>query len=176
MTPTDRHTADAFDQIEQLVVRLRQLEPVLRHRAATTDRDGYPRSSAPDAGHHSTTGDPVGALVVLRVDDPRGDPIAHAHHRLVSYLDQARRLLELAESAGQQALPPPTARTEDDGCVSCRRTKTWSPISRAGRCRWCSDWAYQHQGEDPPVDILRAHHQGRRITTHLAGTITRRRR
>jgi hypothetical protein len=60
--------------------------------------------------------------------------------------------------------------------VSCHRIHTWSPIHRTRRCRWCWDWAATHESDDPPIDILRAHHQGRRITTRLVDTITRRRR
>lgn len=170
--PTARQAADIIDQIEQIAQRLRHLEPIIRSRATDTDRDGYPRSSAPDAGH-STTGDPVGSLVALRLDDPRGEPLTHAHHQLVTNLHRARRHLEQAESAGRQALPPDPNTTHDDGCISCARIKTWSPIHRTRRCRWCSDWAYTHAGDDPPVELLRAHHEGRRVTVRLAGTIRR---
>jgi hypothetical protein len=119
---------------------------------------------------------PVGTTVAMRIDHPHSDVLGHAHRDVLSKLHQARRLLEQAESAGRRALPPPANQTLDDGCLSCARIKTWSPIHRTRRCHWCSDWSYAHGGEDPPVDILRAHHQGRRITTRLVDTITRRRR
>jgi len=175
LKPTALQTADCITQIEELAARLRILEPNLRHRAEDTALDGYPRQSGPGAGQHGQ-GDPVGTTVAMRLDQPHRDTQAHAHTELLSRLDQARRILEQAESAGRQALPPPTSQAPDDGCVSCARIKTWSPIHRAKRCRFCSDWAYAHSGEDPPVDILRARRDGRRITTRLIDTITRRRR
>jgi hypothetical protein len=171
---TAAQTNDCLTQITQLVGRLRRLEPDLRHRATDSAPDGYPRQSGPGGGQHGQ-GDPVGTVVALRLDHPHSDVLGHAHRDVVSKLHQARRLLEEAESAGRRALPPPANQNLDDGCVSCARIKAWSPISRTRRCRWCSDWAGAHDGYDPPVAILRAHHQGRRITTRLVETITRRR-
>lgn len=174
MNPTAAHTADIIEHIEQLTARLRILEPILRRRASDTTFDGYPRQSGPAQGPGH--GDPVGATVVLRVDQPHRDLLSSTYHDITRKLDQARRLLEQAESAGRQALPPPPRPILDDGCRSCARIRTWSPISRSGRCRWCSDWAYAHNGDDPPADILRAHHEGRRITTRIVETISIRRR
>jgi hypothetical protein len=173
--PTAFQTADCLTQIEQLTARLRTLEPNLRHRAEDTALDGYPRQSGPGGGQHGQ-GDPVGIVVAMRIDHPHRDTQAHAHTQLLNDLDAARRFLEHAESVGRQALPPPTSQTLDDGCASCARIKTWSPIHRTRRCQWCMDWARNHAGDDPPIDILRAHHQGRRITTRLVDTLTRRRR
>jgi hypothetical protein len=170
-TPTQ--TADTLTQIEQLAARLRLLEPTVRQRAGTTGRDGYPPMSGPDAGH-GRGGDPVGNLVALRLDHPRGDILAAAHTDLLSKIHEARRLLEQAESAGRQALPPVTNLT-DDGCVSCARIRRWSPIHRGRRCRWCGDWTASQGGGDPPIDILHAHHDGRRVTVRLVQTILRRR-
>lgn len=175
MKPTAGQTADTLTQIEQLTARLRILEPTLRHRAEDTALDGYPRQSGPGAGIGGD-GDPVGTTVALRIDHPQADHLGHAHRTVTTKLHAARRLLEEAESVGRQALPPPTSQILDDGCASCARIKTWSPIHRTRRCQWCADWARSHGGEDPPVDILRAHHQGRRITTRLVDTLTRRRR
>jgi hypothetical protein len=174
MRPTPAQTADTLTHIEQLTARLRTLEPVLRHRAEDTALDGYPRQSG--SGGAGTDGDPVGTIVALRIDHPARDVLVHTHTDVVTKLHQARRLLEQAESAGRRALPPAPTANLDDGCISCARIKTWSPITRTRRCRWCSDWAYTHHGDDPAIDILRAHHEGRRITTHLIDAITRRRR
>lgn len=175
LRPTPTQTADCIAALEQLVGRLRRLEPDLRRRAADTALDGYPRQSGAGGSQHGE-GDPVGTVVALRIDHPQSDTLGHAHRTVVLKLDQARRLLEQAESTGRQALPPPTRQRLDDGCVSCARIKTWSPISRTRRCRFCSDWSYAHGGEDPPIDILRARRDGRRITTRLVDTITRRHR
>lgn len=175
MKPTHTQTADTLTQIEQLTTRLRTLEPMLRARATDTALDGWPRQSGPGAGGHHH-GDPVGATVAMRIDHPQADHLGHAHRQVIAKLHAARRLLEEAESTGRQALPPTTSQTHDDGCISCARIKAWSPIHRTRRCRFCSDWSYAHGSDDPPIDILRAHHQGRRITTRLVDTITRRRR
>jgi hypothetical protein len=173
--PTPTQTADTLTHIEQLTARLRLLEPELRRRAQDTALDGYARQSGPGAGGHGG-GDPTGTTVALRLDHPHRDTQAHAHTQLLNHIDQARRHLEQAESAGCQSLPPTTGQLLDDGCVSCWRIKTWSPINRTRRCRFCSDWAYAHGGEDPPIDILRARRDGRRITTRLVDAITRRHR
>lgn len=171
MKPTPGQTADTLHQIEQLAARLRALEPQLR--AHETTLDGYPRQSGPGGG--AGQGDPVGTIVTLRLDQGHHDPIAHAHTQLLDHVHQARRLLEAAESAGRQALPRTTPTPDNDGCVSCARIKTWSPITRTRRCRFCYDYL-RAEGEDPPIDFLRAHHDGRRLTTRLVDTLTRHRR
>jgi hypothetical protein len=172
--PTPGQTADTLNQIVELADRLRVLEPTLRARAADSALDGFPRQSGPGAGGHGH-GDPVGTTVALRLDHPQADHLGHAHRQVLGKLDQARRLLEEAESTGRQALPPPTRQVLDDGCVSCARIKTWSPIHRTRRCRWCADWARNHGGEDPPIDILRRHADGRRITVRFVDSLRRRR-
>lgn len=172
MKPTAAQTADCFTQIVELITRLRRLEPNLRHRAQDTALDGYSRQSGFGAGKGGD-GDPVGTTVALRMDHPHHDPLGRAHADVVTKLHQVRRLLEEAESSGRQALPPPTNQTLDDGCISCFRIKQWSPISRTRRCRFCSDWAGAHHGDEPPIAILRAHHAGRRITTRLIETVNR---
>jgi hypothetical protein len=175
LKPTHAQTADTFAQIEQLTARIRTLEHTLRLRATDTGLDGYACQSGAGGGG-SGHGDPVGIIVALRLDHPHRDVLGHAHRQLLSGLDQARRILEQTESAARQALPPPTRQALDDGCTSCGRIKAWSPIHRTRRCQWCMDWARNHGGDDPPIDILRTHHQGRRITTRLVDTLTRRRR
>lgn len=169
MKPTAAHTADTLTHIEQLTARLRLLEPVLRHRAQTGGLDGYPRQAG--FGVASGHGDPVGSIVVVRLDNPNHDILARIHGDVVGKLDEARRLLEQAESAGRRALPPTPSTNLDDGCVSCARIRVWSPIHRTRRCRWCSDWAYDHDGDDPAPAILRARHEGRRITTRLVARL-----
>lgn len=170
MKPTPSQTADCLAHIEQLTGRLRTLEPILRHRAEDTALDGYPRQSG--CGSGAGQGDPVGVIVALRIDHPGRDVLASIYADVAHKLHQARRLLEQAESAGRHALPPAPTTNLDDGCISCARIKTWSPITRTRRCRWCSDWAYNHDGNDPPTEILRAHHDGRRITIRVVETVT----
>lgn len=70
---------------------------------------------------------------------------------------------------------PPTvkerAETEGDnepGCVSCARTEVvrgvrrWEPALWGDLCRWCYDWK-RATGEAPSVELVRAHHDGKRI-------------
>lgn len=171
--PTARQTLDALNEMDGLIRRLRLLEPDLRAKTHDTALDGWPRQSGPGHGH-GQGGDPVGATVAIRLDHPHHDPHLRAHTTMLTKLHQARRLLEQAESAGRQALPPTRRRNLDDGCVSCARIKTWSPINRTRRCRFCADWSYGHGGEDPPIAILRAHTDGRRITVRLLERIRKR--
>ena len=171
---TPQQAADAIAEIEEIAARLRHLEPRLRQRATMSDRDGYPTNSGPSRGNGMQR-DPVGVLVALRIDHPTGDTVRHAHTELVTKVDQARRLLEQAESAGHRALPPAT-NVADDGCVSCSRLSRWSPIFRSRRCRWCAYFSYAHGGEDPPAELLRAHHEGRRISERMVEDWQRRHR
>lgn len=71
--------------------------------------------------------------------------------------------------------------TDDDGtegpgpdwCRSCwRDDRHCEPVRAAGLCRWCADWNLAN-GQLPPVEILRARHQGRRITSALIDTCTK---
>lgn len=167
---TPQQAADAIAEIEEIAARLRHLEPRLRQRATMSDRDGYPTNSGPSRGNGMQR-DPVGVLVALRIDHPTGDTVRNAHTELVTKIDQARRLLEQAESAGHRALPP-TTNNIDDGCVSCQRIRTWSPIHRRHRCRFCYDYL-RGEGGDPPPELVRAHIEGRRITAQFVARLRR---
>lgn len=162
---TAAQAADCITQIVELAHRLRILEPTVRERAGPTGRDGYPPTSGPNAGHGSGGGDPVGNLVALRLDHPQPDPLATAHVDLCANLEKARRLLEEAESTGRQVLPF-VAPISDDGCISCARLHRWSPIHRTRRCRFCYEYL-RAESADPPAALVRAHLEGRRITTSL---------
>lgn len=162
---TAAQAADCIAQIIELATRLRILEPTVRQRSGPAGRDGYPPSSGPNAGHGNGGGDPVGNLVALRLDHPQPDPLATAHGDLCAKLHDARRLLEEAESAGRQVLPS-VIPVGDDGCVSCARIRMWSPIHRTRRCRFCYEYL-RSESADPPAALVRAHLEGRRITTSL---------
>lgn len=168
MRATPGQARDALNQIEEMVERLRLLEPVLRERASDSVLDGWPRQSGPGAGGQHG-GDPVGTTVALRLDQPNHDTLGHAHRQVLTRIHAARRLLEQAESTGRNALPPPTGQHFDDGCTSCATIRTWSPIWRTRRCRFCYDYL-RAEGHDPPAALIRMHHEGRRIT---AGIVAR---
>lgn len=54
----------------------------------------------------------------------------------------------------------------EPGCTSCNRLKMWAPVHRDGRCKWCYEWWLANK-QEPPIPLLRAHHEGRRITSAL---------
>ncbi len=58
---------------------------------------------------------------------------------------------------------------EDNGCASCRRDAGhWQPVDEAGRtyCQFCRKFRGNY-GVLPPLPILVARHQGKRITVQM---------
>ena len=122
-----------------------------------------------------------------RIDDRREDAAAARYHtemqaltkRLDADLARLTRIISIC-----CPVPPKTLANRDllaaqvaaDGwCVSCwRDDQHLTPITtqrtRNGtevplykdRCRWCGEWR-SHSRQDPPLDVLQAHHEGRRI-------------
>lgn len=115
-------------------------------------------------------------------DDPSADDVlegrrhAHALANLVDTLDQAWRLLyELhVQITNLNAHATGESSYEDAGCTSCRRNAGhWEPAEEGrGTCRWCRWWKTEH-GALPPLDVLVARHQGRRITTAMVAQATK---
>lgn len=50
-----------------------------------------------------------------------------------------------------------------DWCSSCLRIGKCSPRHRGDRCRWCYDFGSAYKRE-PPIELVRDHHEGRRIS------------
>lgn len=53
--------------------------------------------------------------------------------------------------------------TDEEWCRSCLRIDWFCPRSRGDLCRWCRDFQAT-EGQLPPIDLLRARRDGRRIT------------
>lgn len=57
----------------------------------------------------------------------------------------------------------PIAFDPGDWCSSCLRIGKCSPRHRGDRCRWCYDFQSNYKRE-PPIELVRDHHEGRRIS------------
>jgi hypothetical protein len=107
--------------------------------------------------------DPVGEQAVAGTA-PHGDL-----RQLVANLRGATNLLQSSLGIVHRHTPPATARPEDTdpGCRSCARLGTWVPRQRGDLCRWCDDFAAVENVDLPPLELARAHAEGRRITTAM---------
>lgn len=99
---------------------------------------------------------------------------------------EARRILEIAERYNPDDHPPtrkkatdtPAADPGDDYCRSCftddgylecvtlRTERQGGTPYYVGLCKWCGDFRANWK-KDPPPAVLRARHQGKRITVQL---------
>ena len=98
--------------------------------------------------------------------------------------DRAKRFVAMAAKILERlhrSYSPTTAsahqRSEAEntpGCKSCARLKIelsdgsevnrWEPIHRDELCNWCYTWRRKTAKGWPPLDLLRAHHAGKRVT------------
>jgi hypothetical protein len=132
---------------------------------------------------------PEGGTVKVRVptNDPTGEAVAgradEASQALTASRTLYKRLYALAlqaaaerdEWAPVEGAQRPVGGPGEDWCSSCwRSNQHCEPVSghHAGRCRWCGDWKREY-GEDPPLTLLRLHHQGERITVQMVERYTR---
>lgn len=51
-----------------------------------------------------------------------------------------------------------------DWCANCLRIAKCAPRHRGDLCRWCYDFKTANRHRLPPLELLRMHHEGRRIT------------
>lgn len=134
--------------------------------------------------------DPTSPDGMLRVRVPSNDPTGEAAlgvdeaSQALARLDGLLRQLETAcrglaglrdEWAPKEGASRPVDGPGEDWCSSCWRDgQHCEPVSghHAGRCRWCGTWRSEH-GEDPPLALLRMHHQGERITVQMAERYSR---
>jgi hypothetical protein len=129
---------------------------------ALSRSDGYRRSTRPGTGGSSSgeVSDPTFAMATANVSD------VHRHVQTVI------RSLFGALCDGKAALDalvkafPEAAENDgpgEPGCVSCAR-HTWEPrVYRSKRCRFCYDFRLIYR-MDPPVDLVKDHHDGKTIT------------
>lgn len=156
----------------------------LMRRSRHGTRDGFPTSSGlRQSGGPATVldeedkpmpplSDPVGELVV---SEPMADPVRRSASVVVRNLKGAVGQLNGAVSALAQALPPPAF--DEPACVVHARVldgqgrPTFVTVEEGRtRCGWCHDW-WLANGEDPPPAVVRAHDEGRRMTTKLVAEL-----
>lgn len=169
-------TDDALDHIEQLTIQARAAHTLVRRRHLE-DRDGYPTASLGGSGSATNEldddgtplpqhSDPTARIVIGR--DEASDTIGIALANLVQNISDARRSLEAAISNAARAWPPVKIKSVDDTwCVSCLRINIHSPRKDDTRyCSWCGQWRAVHN-KLPPLEIVQARADGRRITPKL---------
>lgn len=134
-----------------------------------TDRGSYIQLTRPEM---------IMEGVVMERPDPGAEDLAAlAHHAAAarSALTAAARIIER-----YQRPTPRNHRTDseapDNWCSSCwRNAQHHTPVTLkpksdvpyyAGLCRWCGQFETAHK-KLPPLEILKAHHQGKRITMDM---------
>lgn len=84
---------------------------------------------------------------------------------VAAYQQAARRVIDLTEAARPDRAPQhPIKTTADEWCrVHLKAIRVCEPRHRGDLCRWCNDFRIAYR-IDPPETILRARHEGQRIT------------
>lgn len=149
-----------LDDVNAYVDRIRDNGPELLYRAKAAEREaGFPSSTRPKIGGSSSGecdhGDPVGELMA---NDPRSDAPQELAAVMCELVMVGRDILRRADNAWGRAVPPATLDEEPAGgpwCVVHARYKLWEPVRARGRCRWCKDFAGDHDFRDPSEDEIR---------------------
>lgn len=162
----------------------------LAAQARKRTRDGFPTASnfrRIGGGGGATEADPTYARAAESVDEPDRDPLRHADHRVREALALASKLLDVAVLELVKAQPPLLNEGGEPGCVvharivddlGTEKRRRWVPRADKGdgrlhdRCGWCHRW-WIAEGEDPPEALVRAHDDGRKLTTKLVAELTR---
>lgn len=99
--------------------------------------------------------------------DPARDALRRMDRLLSSLSTQAHELYSLVTTWGFDRLQGELDLEEnDEWCDSCLRLQ-WCELRHRGRlCRWCGDFVAA-EGRRPSVDLLDAHHSGKRITRKM---------
>lgn len=149
--------------------------------AAAARRDGYPTSRSESGGAIVKVGDDGVVTIVTReatgprVSDPTGetatgdrivDPIKIHLQSCIRGLTGALGDLRMATTAQQRATQYAEVGPGEPRCTSCERIGEWTDVYRGERCQWCHKFWLLWRVE-VPIDILRAHHAGRKITTQM---------
>lgn len=86
--------------------------------------------------------------------------------RIDADLHRLRRIISIAT-------PQAPKRAPDAGCRSCfRNGGTYEPVWEGryrGACRFCAEWRTAHDGEWPPLGVVRWRHRnpGKRLPVHV---------
>lgn len=164
--PTERQWQELCDEGIAEFERLRRDGPEVFRRARLSARsDGYPTSTRVGEGAAASVVDdelvpmpPVPDRVgELAVAEERRDPLRESAEAMNDHVLAAIRLLRAADGARARAFPPAPADVDDDeGCVVHARYRIWAPVRARGRCRFCNDYARDHDFADPSEEVIRA--------------------
>jgi hypothetical protein len=149
--------------------------------------DGFGSTSLGAVGSGVT--DPVGNLVTIGWEEhgecggegcekcsdgflyrPPFDPKQQAEDWLTQ-VDELRALAQSTANRGRKLLPSNPENPGAPGCRSCARTEghngpRFVEVHYKDRCRWCYDFNRVYK-TDPPVELVEAHHAGKRITERM---------
>ncbi len=171
------NTLSDLDRLAAVVAELgaraaRSTLDVARHLRDAM-RDGFPTRGDTPAGENPTSsGDPTEQAGTSR--DGASDDL----NRLRQHLERAKRDLTAVEGILDRHTKP--AQPAPDGCKSCARLprnhklpRRFEPVEEnRDLCRFCRRWTDANQGEWPPLRIVEAHHQGKRMTPSLLAELT----
>lgn len=135
------------------------LRPMEGSKATVVDEDGVPM---PDLS------DPVGeAVVSMLAGDRRPSTVREDVKLLNATFAEIRGLARMADGARDRAMLPDDKTLDPECCeVHKRHEFGVEPLHRSGRCRWCYDF-WLAEGVDPPLPLLKARAEGRRITQQM---------
>lgn len=113
---------------------------------------GTPTGSQPENYETINTDAAVTALAELKHHVRLAFASAAAVHRIVERWNPTPGTTKKTKTLDPQ-----------DWCRSCLRIAKCSPRHRGDLCRWCYDFT-KSTGQQPPIELVRDHHEGRRIT------------
>lgn len=145
--------------------RLLEAEPNfdLAYRTLENSRSGYRADTLPsnNGGGDSTHPERYAAIN----GDLANTALAELKHHTRLAFASAAAIARIVNAWIPNATPSKSAPTFDpqDWCSSCLRIGKCSPRHRGDRCRWCYDFQTAYHRE-PPIELVRDHHEGRRIS------------
>jgi hypothetical protein len=166
--PLSALRADLYEAHARLTETLTHLDHA--HRRLRDNQPGYRTDTTPNP-----TASGVGVSQPERLHDQLTRDEAH---RALNELDRHARLTYQSATVAWSTVltwgldtTRRTHRTEpgEEWCISCyRNDRRCEPSSERykGRCRWCGSF-HATYGQDPPLAIIVARHQGRRITEQM---------
>jgi len=125
-------------------------------------------------GPRATNTDPRSRSWPTDNDEPEPADTTDALHQqykdlLIRYQDVARKLTKFIDSyRPDRWIPLPDPLTDEDWCRNHLAAGICEPRDRGDLCRWCYDIGRAH-GTAPDTILIRARHQGQRITDTLIG-------
>lgn len=139
---------------------------IIRRDSVRARVDGYPTGTLGSGGGSSS--DTSVERAVFAIDAGQWDrDVVHAQAVLVEA--NLRRVVDSIVAIQRSVnLVPRTVAGGDDAlwCVSCLRVGHHSPRSadRNSRCSWCRDVCRTYGVDNPPLELVRLHHERRRLS------------